>query len=581
MLSRETIDRIQPTDPRLLAQAQARLDRLTKPIGSLGRLEELAACYVMITGEMKPKVPRGAVFTFAADHGVTVEGVSAYPSAVTPQMVLNFLRGGAGVNVLARHAGIEVRVVDIGVAFDFEAVPGLIHRKVMPGTKNLMVESAMSRAQAEQALQVGIELATEAAQEGIGLIGTGEMGIGNTTASSAITAVMTRRPVSEVTGRGTGIDDAGHARKIDVIQRALDLHRLDPTNAMEVLAKVGGLEIGGLAGLMLGAAAARIPVVLDGFIAGAAALIAVGLQPRCKDYLIASHRSVERGHQAILGSSWAEAAVRSRSSSGGRHRRLSRHEFGLVPRSRFSRRWPRSTKQACRSVTHDRGVANVSVRLAVPHGDSTQPFDARCQAGGVGCLHELVSLRWLSPWRCCWSQRICSWRRSSLHPGHEYALDAPAYRRHARASPGRAGRYGGRFGRRANPSGASGDHAGCAHRRDRRNGTISRARPAIRRAQCAAGGRAYRVADRHAGGRSVGHGGGGVPCDLCAVRRRIGPTVPRACVLATPMCRDRHGRSCVDVVVGAMAGLVLSSHRHGPRSSFDGLVSSYVRRCDG
>lgn len=300
MMSHETIGRIQPTDRRLLAQAQARLDRLTKPIGSLGRLEELAARYVMITGEMKPKVPRGTVFTFAADHGVTVERVSAYPSAVTPQMVLNFLRGGAGVNVLARHVGIEVRVVDIGVAFDFEGVSGLIHKKVMPGTKNMLVESAMSPAQAEQALQVGIDLATEAGRQGIGLIGTGEMGIGNTTASSAIAAVMTRRPVSEVTGRGTGIDDASHAHKIDVIQRTLDLHRLDSTNAMEVLAKVGGLEIGGLAGLMLGAAEARIPVVLDGFIAGAAALIAVGLQPHCKDYLIASHRSVEQGHQAIL-----------------------------------------------------------------------------------------------------------------------------------------------------------------------------------------------------------------------------------------------------------------------------------------
>ena len=300
MLSCDTISRIQPADPRLLALAQARLDRLTKPIGSLGRLEELAACYVMITGEIKPKVPAGAVFTFAADHGVTVEGVSAYPSAVTPQMVLNFLRGGAGVNVLARHAGLEVRVVDIGVDFDFEAVPGLIHKKVMPGTKNFMKESAMSPAQAEQALQVGIELATEAVQQGIGLIGTGEMGIGNTTASSAITAVMTGRPVSQVTGRGTGIDDASHARKIKVIQQALAFHRLDSTDAMKVLAKVGGLEIGGLAGLMLGAAAARVPIVLDGFIAGAAALIAVGLQPRCKDYLIASHRSVELGHQAIL-----------------------------------------------------------------------------------------------------------------------------------------------------------------------------------------------------------------------------------------------------------------------------------------
>lgn len=300
MLLRETIDRIQAADPRLLAQAQARLDRLTKPIGSLGRLEELAARYVMITGELKPQIPRGAVFTFAADHGVTTEGVSAYPSAVTPQMVLNFLRGGAAVNVLARHVGIEVRVVDIGVNYDFAEAPGLIRKKVMPGTKNLLVESAMSHDQAEQALQVGIELAREAAQQGIGLIGTGEMGIGNTTASSAITAVLTGRPVFEVTGRGTGIDDASHAHKIEVIQRALAVRRLDSTDAMQVLATVGGLEIAGLAGLILGAASARIPVVLDGFIAGAAALIAVGLQPHCKDYLIASHRSVERGHQAIL-----------------------------------------------------------------------------------------------------------------------------------------------------------------------------------------------------------------------------------------------------------------------------------------
>ncbi len=292
--------RIQIPDRQLLAKAQSRLDRLTKPLGSLGRLEELAARYVMVTGEMKPNVPRGVVFTFAADHGVTSEGVSAYPREVTPQMVLNFMRGGAGVNVLARHAGVDVRIVDIGVAYDFGTVPGLIQKKVMHGTKNLVAESAMTRAQAEQAIMVGADLAVQAAQEGVGLIGTGDMGIGNTTPSAAITAVMTGRPVTEVTGRGTGVDDAGHARKVAVIQRALDLHRPDRTDALDVLAKVGGLEIAGLAGLILGAAAERVPVVLDGFIAGAAALIAVGLQPRCQDYLIASHRSVERGHQAIL-----------------------------------------------------------------------------------------------------------------------------------------------------------------------------------------------------------------------------------------------------------------------------------------
>lgn len=300
MLLNEILNRIQPPDRRLLAQAQARLDRLTKPLGSLGRLEELAAQYVMITGEMKPNVPHGVVFTFAADHGVVAEGVSAYPREVTPQMVLNFLRGGAGVSVLARHAGVDVRVVDIGVAYDFGAVPGLIQKKIMPGTKNFLSEPAMTRAQAEQAVMVGMELATQAAQEGVGLIGTGDMGIGNTTASAAITAVMTGRPVAEVTGRGTGIDDATHGRKVSVIERSLSLHRPDRTDALDVLAKVGGFEIGGLAGLILGAAAARVPVVLDGFIAGAAALVAVGLQPLCRGYLIASHRSVERGHQAVL-----------------------------------------------------------------------------------------------------------------------------------------------------------------------------------------------------------------------------------------------------------------------------------------
>ncbi len=296
----ETISLIQAPDRRLLAQAQSRLDRLTKPLGSLGRLEELAAQYAMITGELKPSVPRGTVFTFAADHGVAMEGVSAYPPEVTSQMVLNFLRGGAGVNVLARHVGVDVRVVDIGVAHEFGPLPGLIRKKVMPGTRNFLSEPAMSRAQAEQAVTVGIELATQAVQEGIGLIGTGDMGIGNTTPSAAITAVMTGQPAADVTGRGTGIDDAAHARKVSVIQQALDLHHPNRTDALDVLAKVGGLEIGGLAGLMLGASAAKVPVVLDGFIAGAAALIAVGLQPRCCDYLIASHRSVERGHQAIL-----------------------------------------------------------------------------------------------------------------------------------------------------------------------------------------------------------------------------------------------------------------------------------------
>nr|MBI3611645.1 nicotinate-nucleotide--dimethylbenzimidazole phosphoribosyltransferase [Nitrospirota bacterium] len=296
----EAIEAVRPIDKEALAFAQARLDRLTKPVGSLGRLEELAARYVSVTGKIPPPMPRASVYTFAADHGIAGEGVSAYPSAVTPQMVLNFLRGGAAVNVLARHVGAEVRVVDIGVAYDFGPLPGLIGRKIAAGTKNFSVEPAMSRAEAERALLVGVELAAQAAQEGLGLIGTGDMGIGNTTPSAAITAAITGMPVAVVTGRGTGIDDDGYRRKVAVIERALALHRPDPHDPLDLLAKVGGLEIAGLAGLIIGASAHRIPVVLDGFISGAAALMAAALQPLCREFMMASHLSVEQGHQAVL-----------------------------------------------------------------------------------------------------------------------------------------------------------------------------------------------------------------------------------------------------------------------------------------
>ncbi|HTL60433.1 MAG TPA: nicotinate-nucleotide--dimethylbenzimidazole phosphoribosyltransferase [Nitrospira sp.] len=298
----EVLEQIRDPDAAAAAETQRRLDRLTKPQGSLGRLEELAVQYCAITGECKPAVPRAMVFTFAGDHGVVEEGVSAYPSDVTAQMVLNFCRGGAGVNVLARHAGVDVRVVDIGVAHEFGPVQGLIHRKLMSGTRNILHAPAMDRRTAEDALMIGIELAAAAVGEGIGLIGTGEMGIGNTTPSAAIAAVMTGAAVWEVTGLGTGIDEQGLTRKVSVIERALATHRPNPDDALDVLSKVGGLEIAGLAGLILGGAAARVPVVLDGFIAGAAALVAVGLQPRCRGYLIASHRSVERGHRVLLDS---------------------------------------------------------------------------------------------------------------------------------------------------------------------------------------------------------------------------------------------------------------------------------------
>lgn len=296
----EVLKRIAEPDADVAAATQRRLDRLTKPQGSLGRLEALAVQYCATTGECKPAVPRAMVMTFAADHGVVEEGVSAYPRDVTAQMVFNFLRGGAGVNVLARHAGVEICVIDIGVAHDFGPIPGLIHRKLMMGTRNMLRSPAMDRTTAEQALMIGVELAAESARQGVGLIGIGEMGIGNTTASAAIAAVMTGEAVRDVTGLGTGINEQGLARKVSVIERALAHHQPDPHDALDVLSKVGGLEIAGMAGVMLGSAAARVPIVLDGFIAGAAALIAVTLQPRCRPYLIASHRSVERGHRVLL-----------------------------------------------------------------------------------------------------------------------------------------------------------------------------------------------------------------------------------------------------------------------------------------
>ncbi len=294
------LDTIHQPDPHGRIIAQQRLDRLTKPPGSLGRLEELAAWHVQATGKVASPPLKKVVFTFAADHGVTEEGVSAYPKAVTAQMVGNFLRGGAAMNVLARHVGAEVRVVDIGVDHEFEGLPLLIHRKIARGTRNMARGPAMSRAQAEAAVGTGIELAEAAVREGASLLGAGEMGIGNTTASSAITAVMTGAPIDDVTGRGTGIDDHALAVKRAVIHRAVSINQPAASDPLDVLSKVGGYEIGGIAGLMLGAAAHRVPVVIDGFIATAAALIAIGLKPEAHAYLLAAHRSAEPGHRIAL-----------------------------------------------------------------------------------------------------------------------------------------------------------------------------------------------------------------------------------------------------------------------------------------
>lgn len=295
----ETIDKIILIDPLLYKKAQERLDDLTKPRGSLGRLEEFARRMVGITGKLRPKITKKTIFTFAGDHGVADEGVSAFPKEVTAQMVYNFLAGGAGINVLARHSGIDVAVVDIGVDFDFKGIAGLIDKKIIRGTANMRKGPAMTRDEAIKCIEAGISLAYENACEGA-IFGTGEMGIANTTPSSAIIAAFSGRPAEEVTGRGTGVDDAGLGRKIEVIKDSLAVNKPDSKDPIDVLAKVGGAEIAGIAGLILGAAAQRIPVVVDGFISTAGCLVAYEIKPEIKEYVFASHNSVERGHRVML-----------------------------------------------------------------------------------------------------------------------------------------------------------------------------------------------------------------------------------------------------------------------------------------
>jgi nicotinate-nucleotide--dimethylbenzimidazole phosphoribosyltransferase len=281
------------------ASARRHLDSLTKPPGSLGRLEEIALRLAILRGR-PPAVTRPVIFTFAADHGVVAEGVSAYPQIVTAQMVENFTRGGAAVNVLARQAGAGVVVADFGVASPLASSPALVACPIGPGTANIAVGPAMTREQAVRAIETGARLADDAMDAGTDLVATGEMGIGNTTAASVITAAITGASPDQVTGRGTGVDDATLARKVTVVRRALEVNRPDANDGLDVLAKVGGFEIGGLAGVILAAAARRVPVALDGFIAGAAALVAVALAPAAQHALFASHRSAERGHARAL-----------------------------------------------------------------------------------------------------------------------------------------------------------------------------------------------------------------------------------------------------------------------------------------
>lgn len=280
-----TLKMIRPLDREVMARAQTRQDVLTKPQGSLGRLEELSIQLAGIQGKPIPQIRHKAIIIMAGDHGVVAEKIGNWPQEITAQMVYNFLGGGAGINVVARQVGARVVVVDMGVATELKSSPELLSRRVAPGTQNMARGPAMTEEQAVRSIETGIEIVATEAAKGLDIVGIGDMGIGNTTPSAAICSLISGKPVAEVTGRGTGLTDEQLAHKVEVVEQAIRLNHPDPKQPLDVLAKVGGFEIGGLAGVMLGAAARRIPVVIDGFISGAAALIATALAPQLKDYL--------------------------------------------------------------------------------------------------------------------------------------------------------------------------------------------------------------------------------------------------------------------------------------------------------
>lgn len=294
----ETIKSIPALNQEVYEKALDRLRNQARPAGSLGKLEGISARLAAIAGCIDVHLPYKHIVTCAGDHGVVEEGVSQFPAEVTPQMVFNFVNGGASINVLGKHANAGVKAADLGVNFDFEPELPIFHKKVGKGTANLAKGPAMSREEACKSIEAGIEIVLELLMEGpVDMLATGDMGIGNTTPSTAIIAAFSGLPVPELTGRGTGIDDDGLKRKIAAIESGLAVNKPDPNDPIDVLAKVGGYEIGGLAGLVLGAAANRIPVVCDGLISTAGALIACELAPQAKNYLFASHKSVEIGHR--------------------------------------------------------------------------------------------------------------------------------------------------------------------------------------------------------------------------------------------------------------------------------------------
>ncbi len=301
-LLNKTINAIKGQDKAIRTQAKERLDQLIMPHWALGRMMDLALDLAGICGTVRPTVKRKTIVVMAGDHGITAAGVSLFPKEVTVEMVRGFVNGFAGINVLAKQAGATVKIVDMGVAGDLTELAkrgNIIDQKIAPGTANFAVGAAMSREQATEAIEAGIRVAHELA-DSTDLFGTGDMGIGNTSPSSAMVAAFCQLPVAEVVGRGTGLDDAQLEKKIIILEKALVLNHPDPADPIDVLSKVGGFEIAGIAGLILGAAAAGKPIVIDGFISTVGALLAGRLAPKSKEYMIAAHRSVEKGQVAAL-----------------------------------------------------------------------------------------------------------------------------------------------------------------------------------------------------------------------------------------------------------------------------------------
>ena len=299
MTFKEAVDAIGELNIEIMRKAQTRLDSLTKPLGSLGRLEEIVKQLAGITGDLFPCVKNKKIIIMCADNGVVEEGVSSCPKSVTSSVTKNFLKGFTGVNVLSRHSGADIVVVDVGVDDEIDC-PGVLNRKIRKGTWNIAKGPAMTRDETVKAIETGIEIVGMLKEQGVNLIGTGEMGVGNTTTSSAVASVIIGNEIGEMAGKGAGLTQEGLINKIEVIRKAIDINKPDASDPVDILAKVGGFDIAALTGCFLGAAAYRLPIMIDGFISAAAALVAIKIKPECRNYILPSHGSAEPGNKKIM-----------------------------------------------------------------------------------------------------------------------------------------------------------------------------------------------------------------------------------------------------------------------------------------